>query len=422
MSNSFSRLNLKLHHWQTPAGAPVFFVEAHEIPIVEIAVLFNAGSSQDGSHFGLAEITNLMIGLGTRKKNAEKIAKDFDEVGAYFNASVDRDISLFSLKTISHPNFLNRSVKLFSDVVSNPNFPDEYIALTKNRILQQISQEKQLPESIVKNLFFNLIYKNHPYGHPIIGTKESIIALNKIDLSHFYAEFYTQKNAMIVITGDIKINKAKELAITLTKTLPLGKKATLAAFHQRNSAKEKKINMPSIQTHILIGKACINPNSPDYFPLLVGNQILGGDPLNSILFREIRSQRGLVYTIASALMLLKNIGPFVIVLETQNQKTTEALKLVDQIVTTFIHKGPTPSELDSVKSMMLNEFPFSLDSNHATLKNLIKIATYSLPINYLHDYTKKISNVTLSQVKAAFKQNIVSVDSLVKAIVGGNNK
>lgn len=409
-----------IHHWITPENASVFFVSAKEIPMLEIKLLFWAGSSRDSGKDGLAQLTNSMIGQATQHKSNKEILDKFDEIGAEFYTELDRDVATIGFKTLTDPEYLTAALNLFSEIITQPIFPEEIFKLTKSRIVNYIHYENQFPEAIVKNVFFNILYENHPYAHPIIGTENSVTKLMLNDINDFYNQFYVASNCMLLMIGNLQgINEAKRVSSYLLEKLPLGSRAEpIPTIKPINLGKVSKTILDTKQSHIMMGKIGVKSNDANYFPLLVGNYILGGGALNSRLFDEIRSKRGLVYNISSTLMQLSGTGPFVIILQTSNEKTNEALDAINQLLTNFLKIGPTQEEVISAKNKMINAFPLTMAGNSAVLKHMAAIAVQSLPLDYLDSYYENINAITLDHIMTAWDAFIPDINSLIKIIVG----
>jgi zinc protease len=147
-------------------------------------------------------------------------------------------------------------------------------------------------------------------------------------------------------------------------------------------------------------------SDPDYFPLYVGNYILGGGGFVSRLMNEVREKRGLAYSVYSYFMPLQQPGVFQIGLQTKKEQADEALTLVRKTVAEFVAKGPTEKELIAAKQNIIGGFALRIDSNHKILDYLSIIGFYELPLSYLDDFTDRIERVTTGQIHDAFVRHI----------------
>jgi len=398
---------LDIETWNTHNGAKVLFVQAPELPMIDVDIAFSAGSARDGDHPGLAELTATVLDQGTAEMNADEIAERFESLGTRFSLNVDRDMTIVSLRSLTESNLLKPALTLFSDVLGQANFPDNAFKREQKNQLADIEEQSQNPGSVASNAFYNAVFGNHPYGHPVIGTKDSVSKISLDDIRHFYKNYYVSNNATIAIVGDLSIRNAKQIAEQVSDQLDKGQQASAIQIQsQLSKASTQQINFPVSQTHIRFGQTGINRNHPDYFPLLVGNHILGGDALVSRLFDEVREKRGLSYSVHSGFYPLAGNGPFVISLETKGEQADQALDVAKQTLNTFINDGPSDKELKRARQNIIGSFPMRIDSNSDIAANLIVIGFYDLPINYLDTFRDKIAAVTKEQIKTSFANHV----------------
>lgn len=401
-----SVVKLKIEHWLTKNSVPVYFVAKNEIPIIDIGVLFHAGSAQDGNSPGIAQFTAQMLGQGTQNLNADQIANRFETVGSHYNAAVNQDMTILNLRSLSAPQFFNPAINTFSSLLKNAIFPQNAIDRTKKQFLIALQQEAQIPTAIVTKTFYQTLYAHHPYATPLLGNKISIEQLSQEKLLNFYRRNYVSENAMIAIVGNLTQAKAMNIAEQVSVMLAKGKKSIPPNTPLSPQLKSLliKIPYPSKQTTFFLGQMGIAVNDPDYFPLVVGNQILGGGILTSRLFNEVRDKRGLCYGINSGFKPLQAKGPFLILLQTRHDKADKALSLTQQTLKYFLDKGPTLQEVQETKQALIGSFPLSITSNAGILAATEKIGFYGLPLDYLDTYQQKINSVSLEQIKHAFKR------------------
>ena len=156
---------------------------------------------------------------------------------------------------------------------------------------------------------------------------------------------------------------------------------------------------------------------PDFFPLYVGNYILGGGGFVSRLTGEVREKNGLVYSVYSYFMPYLEDGPFQIGLQTSKNQLNEALNLVKKTVDNFIVNGPSEKELKAAKSNMIGGFPLRLDSNKKIIQYVSMMAFYNYPLDYLDTFSDQVNSVTVSQIKEAFRKR-VNMNDFTTVVVG----
>lgn len=414
-----SQAAVQIQHWQTAQGAQVYFVEAHDLPMVDISVNFPAGSARDvPAKAGLAGVTRYMMSLGADGLDEEAITNRFADIGAVLGGNLDLDRASFKLRTLTSEQ--DKALETFKKILHQPDFPQAVLAREKERIVAGIQESETQPASIASKAFMQSLYGTHPYSIDESGEVSTINAMQVDDLKQFYQQYYTAKSAVIALMGDLTLAQAKAIAEGLSAGLPQGTAVPpIASVSNLNAPQLQAIAHPATQAHILLGQPGIKRNDPDYFPLYVGNYILGGGGFVSRLTEEVREKRGLVYSIYSYFLPMVEAGPFQIGLQTKKEQANEALKVVNATVGKFVQQGVTEKELKAAKDNIIGGFPMRIDSNSKMLEYLNVIGFYQLPLNYLDDFSKQVSQVTVAQVNEAFKRRIQPAN-FATVIVGGN--
>lgn len=410
---------VKIQQWQTPAGTEVYFVENHDLPILDISVNFPAGSAHDTvEKSGVAGITRYLMTLGAAGMTDEIIANKFADVGAALGGSFDADRAALSLRTLSSEREREQALSVFTQILQKPDFPEAVLTREKARIVSGLQESATQPESIASKAFMAALYGSHPYSLDDSGEVDTVTKIKRDDLQTFYQQYYGAKGAVIAIIGDLTHEQAQQLAERISAGLPASPApAAIAAVVAPSQAKEQRIAHPASQSHILLGYTGIKRNDPDLFPLYVGNYILGGGGFVSRLTEEVREKRGLVYSVYSYFMPMAEAGPFQIGLQTKKDQADAALALVHETLDKFLKNGVTESELKAAKANIVGGFPMRIDSNKKILDYLNVIGFYKLPLNYLDEYNKKVESVTAAQIKDAFNRRL-NTKNFVTVIVG----
>lgn len=411
---------VKIQHWQTASGSKVFFVENHDLPIMDISVNFPAGSARDTKeNAGLAGVTRYMMTLGADGMNEEQITNAFADIGAVLGGELDADRAAFKLRTLTSEQ--QKALQTFNKILHKPDFPDAVLQREKQRIIAGLQEAATQPESISSKAFMLALYGAHPYGLPEDGEVETITALKRDDMQSFYQQYYSAKSAVIALIGDMTEQQARDITEQISAGLPqteaVGK---LPEVTLPSAAVEQKIAHPASQAHILIGQPGIKRGDPDYFPLYVGNYILGGGGFVSRLTEEVREKRGLVYSVYSYFIPMAQPGPFQIGLQTKKEQAADALKLVNETLAKFLKDGVSEKELKAAKDNITGGFPLRLDSNSKILDYLNVIGFYGLSYTYLDEFNKNVSKVTAAQIQDAFNRRI-KPENFVTVVVGSQS-
>ena len=412
-----------IQHWTTSNGARVYFVPAPELPMVDIRLVFDAGSARDGQKPGLAQLCSDLLDDGTRALDADQIASRFEQVGAQFSTTTYRDMAIIDVRSLTETGLLHTTAQTTATLLAAPSFPPEALERERQRALVALQERQQSPEAIADDAFMAAIYNGHPYANPTEGTSDGLTAIRREDLIDFHDRFYVGRTATVAIVGALDRAAAEELAWSLVKDLKPGREAPLlppiatppAAADA--AAHTVRIDYPTTQTHVLIGQPGISRDDPDYFPLYVGNHVLGGSGLVSRISEEIREKRGLSYSAYSYFTPMRQRGPFTIGLQTRNDQVEQALQVARDTLQKFIEEGPTARELEESKQNITGGFPLRLSSNKKIVGMLAMIGFYQLPIDYLDTFTTRVEAVTLEDIRDAFSRRI-QPGNMVTVLVG----
>ncbi|MBE0438811.1 MAG: insulinase family protein [Gammaproteobacteria bacterium] len=408
-----------IDHWQTANGGQVYYVYTPELPMVDVQVIFDAGAARDGDLNGVSLLTNALLNEGAAGMTADQVAAAFDDVGAQFGNTSQRDMAVLTMRSLIADNALKPALDVFGKVLAQPDFPQASFQRIQKQLLLSLQAENQSPAAIASRRFYYELYPEHPYGTMPSGQVDTVSAITVDDLKRFYKQYYVAQNAVVVIVGALDKSQASDVANELLGQLPEGDKAEqLAKVEPLHSAQTIHIDFPSTQTHIVMGQPGMSRDDDDYFALYIGNHILGGSGLVSQLSNEIREKRGLSYSVYSYFRPMQELGPFQLALQTRNDQAQQALDVMKNTLTSFIKNGPTDDELLAAKQNISGGFALRVDSNKKIADYLAMIGFYGLPLDYLDNFIDKVNAVTKQQIKEAFNRR-VKPDKMITILVGG---
>ena len=409
----------QIEEWKTDKGARVYYVPAPELPMVDVKIVFDAGSAQDKDLPGTALLTNAMLAEGAGGQTADQISAAFEDVGANFGNASQRDMATLSLRSLTAEPALSTALDALKLVLTKPDFPQAAFERLQKQVLLGLQAENQSPRALSARAFYANVFGEHPYANMPVGQAEVVEQLNVKTLKKFYQQYYVARNATVVLVGAIDKAQAKVIAEQLMADLPEGEMADpLNQVSALTEAKQVEIAHPSQQTHILMGQPGISRDDEDYFPLYVGNNILGGSGLVSQLSNEVREKRGLSYSTYSYFRPMHQQGPYQFGLQTRNDQAQEALEVMQATLKAFIINGPTEAELTAAKQNITGGFALRIDSNSKIADYLAMIGFYGLPLTYLDTFKDKVMAVTAADIKSAYERR-VNPDKMVTIMVGG---
>ncbi|MBI1822372.1 MAG: insulinase family protein [Nitrospirae bacterium] len=403
---------------ETANGITVLLVETHSLPMVQVDLLVRAGSILDSEpKAGLAYLTASLLEEGTKNRSSKQIADEWDALGTEFNASPGSDYVTFSSKLLKKD--LEKGLTLFSDILINPQFPEEEVSREKTELLGHLDNEKDDPETIAAKAFDRAIFGKHPYHQPLEGDEETIKRITREDIVRFYQTAYNPRGAILAFVGDLTEEEAKTYAekyFRLWNPKP--------QIHSKNPLPPKidkkeimVIDKDLTQTSIILGHTGIPRMNPDYYSLLVMNYILGGGGFSSRMMTNIRDNKGLVYGLFSHFDSRLETGSFEVTLQTKNSSANEAISEVLNEIRKMRNEPVSPVELQEAKDYLIGSFPLKMDTHAKLAGILIYQEFYGLGLDYFDKYAQRIKKVTAEEVQRVARQYL-DPDRFVLVAIG----
>ena len=428
LSNAYAILPIeKLDSYKS---AQAYLVQTEALPMVDIEVSIDAGDRYDPSgKSGVADMVAGLMNYGARGDKGllteAQIADEIADLGANIGLSVGGERAILRIRSLSRKDLRDRAVQLAAAMLSSPTYDPKIVEREKQRTITSLREAETKPEFVLERRFKKSVYGNYPLADS--PSVQSVGSINTNDLKQFHKQFYRGDRMIVSIVGDVDRTQAAEIVQNLLKQIPESGQAIAKLPDLQRSPIEalaqREIQIPfdAQQAHIAMGMTAVARNNPDYFPLLVGNYILGGGGFVSRLMSEVREKRGLAYSVFSYFAPGKENGIFQAGLQTKSDQATLALDVMSTTIAQFIADGPTPSELEAAKSNLINGYPLRIDNNRKLLDNVSSIAWNDLPLDTMDVWTKQVEAVTLEQVKASF-QKYLAMDRMKIVVLGAKNK
>lgn len=417
---------LPIQHWTQPSGAKIYFVAVDTLPIVDVQIDFDAGSRRDSAtQAGLADVTAGMLDKGVAAKGADPaldenaLGEAWADLGASFGVGAGSDRMSFSLRTLSRPDLLDKSVALAAREIGEPSFPPDVWRRERERIGAAIKEANTKPGTVAGRAYGKDVYGVHPYGFE--ATEESLARIDVANMRDFYATHVAPCRAKLSIVGALDRAQADRIATALLARLPASNGCQplppVPEVVSLKAAKVDRIPFASAQAHVLIGQPGYPRRDPDHFALTLGNYVLGGGGFVSRLTEQVREKRGLAYSVYSGFSPGLDAGAFTLGFQTRPDQADEAIKVSRDVLEKFVADGPTEKELQAAKDNLIGGFPLLLDSNRKLVGNVANIAWNDLPLDYLDTWTARMNAVTVADVKAAFQRKL-QPERMVTVVVG----
>ncbi len=386
----------KLQRRNLSNGLEVLIVEHHELPVVNLSLVLKTGGTADPlSRGGLASMTAALLDEGTQTRTALDISNQLAAIGASLGTGADWDVSAVNMLTLT--KHLERALDIYSDVIINPSFPDSELKLQRNQRLAALLQRKDNADAIAGLAYASLLYgPQHPYGHSLIGDEQSVRAMEINDIKQFYKSYYRPNNAALIVVGDVKPDAVMS---QLERAFAKWEKADVPAVNipaatERKSAELYLVDKPgAAQSVISIGHVGVPRNTPDYFPLLVMNMMLGGQ-FSSRVNMNLRENKGYTYGARTGFDYRRGAGPFAATAGVQTAVTKESIVEFLRELRGIRGEIPvTQAELEFSKQAIIRGYPRTFETPDQIANRLTTLVIYGLPDSYFNDFIANVQAV-----------------------------
>ncbi|MEZ5645499.1 MAG: pitrilysin family protein [Burkholderiaceae bacterium] len=421
-----ARAAIPIEHWTHPSGARVYLVHSPTLPMLDLQIDVDGGSRRDpAAQAGLADVTAAMLSAGVHAQGDQppldenQLSEAWVDLGAQFSAHAGSDRLSLSLRTLTREDLLGGAVHLAARQLAAPAWPDAVWQRDRERMVASLREADTRPATRAGRAFAQAVYGDHPYGQET--TPETLAAIGVDDMQAFYRQHVAACRAQVSLVGNVERGTADRIVGELMAAIQANGCESLSPVPEvqpLERAQERRIPFEAAQAQILVGQPGYRRNDPDFFPLLVGNYILGGGGFVSRLTTEVREKRGLSYSVYSYFAPGLHAGAYQLGLTTRPEQAEQALAVARDEVARFVAEGPTEPELQAAKDYLVKGFGLRLDSNRKLLDNVSNIAWNGLPLDYLEHWTGRVQAVSREDIRRAF-QRVLQPQRMVTVVVGG---
>ncbi|MDX1921416.1 MAG: pitrilysin family protein, partial [Candidatus Caenarcaniphilales bacterium] len=400
-----------------PNGLTIVLRENPSLPILAIAGTVDAGEVFDNNFglYGASTLTAIMANRGSKDMSRDQLNFAMESIGAEAEINPEKDFISISAK--ARAKDYDSLLKLISQQIRYPIFPEDELKKLKLQMLSELNQSRDDLKTLGKIAIYSSIYpKGHPYHEPSIEEQIKAVEVIKVDdLKRFHSSYYQPSRVILSISGDFK---KKDILASINKyfadwktSKQDGEKfAVPQAVNPSKADTDKIIEVPGkSQALVILGQAGeVTRDHPDFYPLLVANDILGGgSTLASRLGKRVREEAGLVYSISSFYSMSRGAGPFLIQMGVPPEKVEQAIKLTKEEVSKFQNGEITDEELERAKSYRSGFFVSNnLTSNENVASSLNQYALWKMDLDTINLYPEKIKAVTKDDVVRVIKKYI----------------
>lgn len=400
-------------------GLTLLVLERRTIPLVEFRLLIKAGSTADpAGKEGVAALTARLLKRGTKTRMAAQLAEEIEFVGGRIAAWAGLEGTEVSGEFASRDTEV--AFNLIADMVLNPAFREEEVQKEKRQTVAAIVGLLDEPRALAGRAFDAWLFGSHPYGRPVPGFRSTVEGLARSDVAAFYEARYAPNNAVLAIAGDVGAGEAAQRvqrhfgawrkravpALTLPEAVPVkGRKVLI-------------LDKPdATQSQIVFGNVALKRGDPEFFPLLVGNTVLGGG-FTSWLVDEVRVKRGLTYSIRSTLESHRRAGSLSVSTFSRNASVAETLKVaLEQVAKLRAGAALSAEELDKARNFLAGLYPLQLETPGDQAAAFLDVELYGLDAQYVNQYQARVRGVGLDAVRRAAARH-ASPEDLAIVVVG----
>jgi zinc protease len=402
-------------------GLRVVVIEDHDVPLVSAQLLVKNGGEIDPPQLsGLADMTAALLTKGTKARSAPEIAQQIEALGGTIESGAGWDASRASINVMS-PR-IEPALVILADISRNPVFHDEEIERLRQQYLDGLSVTLRQPGALAGFVAGRVVFGDAAYGHPLNGTPESVARIKRVDILGLHSQFYRPDNAVLVIGGDIKAADAFKLAERVfgdwvKPNAPLSGRGMVGKMvNPDEKQRVVVVDMPDAeQAAVVLARAGISRNDPDYFQGIVTNAVLTG--YSGRLNQEIRIKRGLSYSAGSRLDTRRDAGPFVASAQTKNASGAEVASLLVSELRRLSKEPVAAAELVPRKAVLTGGFGRALETTEGLVGQIAALSLYGLSLGEINSFISNVQAVTPADIQK-FAGGRISVKNANIIIVG----
>ena len=399
-------------------GMVVLLMEDHELPLVNLSAFIRTGSRlEPQDKIGIASLTGTVLRTGGTVKQSGDALDDFLEgKAAMIETAIGETAGNASMSCLTED--FPEVLEVFSDILRTPAFAPEKLQIAKNQMMSGIARQNDDPGDIVSREFKKLIYGNDsPYTW--VPTYATILSITPNDVARWHATYFHPNRIILGLVGDFQKDQALALLKKVFGDWPKGPEVKDAqAFIQEQTPAGvfyiEKSDMT--QAKIAMGHQGIRRDHPDYYSLVIVNQILSGS-FGARLFSNIRSKQGLAYDVHGGVGLEWDYpGMAILSMSTKTQTTGKGIDALISESRKMVSDPPTEDEVANAKASILNSFVFSVDSPAKVLGKYLTYEYHGYPSTWLKTFRRGIEHVTVAQVREAAKQHLRPQDFAILVV------
>ena len=343
---------------------------------------------------GVAHFCEHVTFKGTHRRSALQILNCLESVGGDLNAFTNKEDTVFYAAILKE--HLPRAVDLLTDIVFNSVYPKQEVVHEVDVICDEIESYNDSPAELIYDEFENMLFKGHPLGHNILGTREKVKTFTSVHAQRFTNRYYRPENAIFFAYGDINFKrlvdllKRKEMVRPLTDFLV---PPPIIVVPKKNPSEHHH------QAHVMLGTQTFAFNDPRRIPLYLLNNILGGPGMNARLNLSMREKNGLVYTVESSMANYSDTGVWSVYFGCDHQDVKRCLRLVHRELDRMMQHPLSERQLNAAKRQLKGQIAIACDNREQFALDFAK--------SFLHYDKERDIDTLLQQIDAVTSEQLL---------------
>ena len=383
-----------------PNGQTVIVYEIHNNPIVTIDTWIKTGSiNETDANNGVAHFLEHLFFKGTKAHPTGEMDRILESKGAVINAATSKDFTHYYITIPSE--YFDTAMDLHSDMLLNPQIPRKELEQERKVVLEEISKDENNPSRKVYDNLNDMMYTTHPYKRKVIGSENIIGTIRREEILDYFNKFYAPSNMVTIVVGDVDTAKAIEkISKCFAQEYRKPIKTHFKSENQLQSQKRKVDYTDAQSGYLMMGFRGVNISNNDTYALDVLAEILGGGK-SSRLYRDIKEQKDLAYSISASNGSYKDDGIFYISANYVPSNLEKLEKSIFEEIKNIQKYGITEEELERAKNIIIQDTYYSRESTSNISSELGYIYALTNSSQIYDNYVENIKKVTINQVNAA---------------------
>jgi predicted Zn-dependent peptidase len=383
-----------------PNGITLLTEHMPHVRSVTLGVWLRRGSRHEPVALnGASHFIEHLVFKGTETRSARDIALAVDSIGGQMDAFTSKEYTCFYAKVLD--DHVSDAVDLLSDIVLRPLFDAKELERERQVIVEEIRMVEDAPEELIYDLFSTHFYPGHALGRPIQGTEDTVRGLSRRRLLEYFRGIYVPENLLIVAAGNVRhAELARRVRKAFGRMKRGGRKLVRGARPRARGGVVARAKKELEQLHMLLGVPAFPEGYAHRYPLFVLNALLGGT-MSSRLFQKVREERGLAYSVYSAVNAFQDAGIMMIYAGTSPEKGDEVLSVVAAELSELREIGPGEHEVTVAKEHLKGSLMLSLESTSSRMSNLARQHIYHGRNFPMSEILQRLEEVTRADVHRA---------------------